>query len=292
AGHFGTEDDSETLFTAKLFRERSHSRRNELVVLSGSNLRDLYSLTPQFDIAVVNDIQPRLVQANVVANLPRQQRMLVRRIIANQQNRRRTRHIAHAGGQILFPVKCGSECRKVGCAVMVNIVRSQHHARELLQQVILFVGRASGTDHANRLAAVAIANFLELLSDEFEGFFPRRWNQAPALLHQGLHQAVFVLDEVECVTSLDAEEIAIDATLVAIISANNLHAGIRSAHPQSRLAAVTAVGAGRSDVLHLPRTRLVAICTRSQRADRTYVDTHAALFAFEVIAEIRDNGRT
>ena len=89
--------------------------------------------------------------------------------------------------------------------------------------------------------------------------------------------------EIESVASFDAEKIAVDAALVAIVPAHDFHAGIGSAHAQRRLAAVGTVSAGRAHVLHLPGTRLVAIRARSQRAHRANVDAHAALFAFEMV---------
>src|SRR5262249_40043791 len=54
-----------------------------------------------------------------------------------------------------------------------------------------------------------------------------------------------------------------------------------------RLAAIRAVRADRADVLHLPRTRLVAVDAAGQRAHRADVDTGAALVAFQVIADVR-----
>src|ERR1019366_4706629 len=96
-------------------------------------------------------------------------------------------------------------------------------------------------------------------------------------------EALAVVGEVESIAALDAEEIAVDAALVAIVAAHDFHAGIGAAHAESGLAAVAAMSADGADVLHFPRTRLVAIRSRSQRPDRTDVDAHAALFAFEVI---------
>src|SRR5580693_5708760 len=96
--------------------------------------------------------------------------------------------------------------------------------------------------------------------------------------------------EIESVPPLDAEKVAVDAALVTIVSAHNLHAGIGAAHTQGRLAAVGAVRASRAHVLHLPGTRLVAIRARGQCTHRAYIDAHAAFFAIEMIALIgRDN---
>src|SRR5690348_5883392 len=45
-------------------------------------------------------------------------------------------------------------------------------------------------------------------------------------------------------------------------------------------------------MLHFPWASLIAVCARSERANRAYVDAHAALFALEVVAKIRNNGGT
>ena len=92
-----------------------------------------------------------------------------------------------------------------------------------------------------------------------------------------------MLGEVEGVASLDAQEIAVDAALVAIVAAHNLHAGFGAAYAQRRLAAVAAMRADGADVIHLPGTRLVTIGADGERADRAYVDAHAALFALQMI---------
>src|SRR5580658_4634211 len=106
-----------------------------------------------------------------------------------------------------------------------------------------------------------------------------------------------MMGKVESVTALDAEEIAVDPALVAVVATDNLHASFRAAHAQRGLASVPAVSADRAHVLHFPRARFVAIGAGGERADRTDVDTHAALFAVEMVvligrADIRSNDRT
>src|SRR5271165_2773763 len=96
--------------------------------------------------------------------------------------------------------------------------------------------------------------------------------------------------EVERVAALDAEELAVDAALVAVIAAHDLHARVGPPHAQRGLAAIAAMRADGADVVHLPRPRLVAVGTGGERADRADVDAHAALFALQVIFFIgRDN---
>src|SRR5256885_13371929 len=101
-----------------------------------------------------------------------------------------------------------------------------------------------------------------------------------------------MIGEVESITSLDAEEIAIDAALVAIVAAHDFHSGVGTANTERGLAAVCAMRTGRADVLHFPRACFVAIRTRGQRSYRTNINAHAALFAIEVILYVRHDSRT
>src|SRR5258708_3157390 len=91
--------------------------------------------------------------------------------------------------------------------------------------------------------------------------------------------------EVECVAPFDAQEFAIDTGVVAVVAANDLVV----AHAQRGFASVRAVGANGADVLHFPRTRLIAISAAGEGADRADVDTHTALIALEVVLVVRRN---
>src|ERR1700693_3497797 len=101
-----------------------------------------------------------------------------------------------------------------------------------------------------------------------------------------------MISKIKRVSSLDAEEVAVRSALIAIIATNNLHARIRAAHPQSRLAAIPAMRADGADMLHLPGTRLIAIRPGSKRPHRANVDAHAALFALQMVSLIRRDDRT
>ena len=79
----------------------------------------------------------RAMQSHIVANLPGQQRMLLRRIVPNQQNRRRGKNIGHAGGRIWLAAQRRRQGREVGRAVMIDVVGLQHYARELREQIML-----------------------------------------------------------------------------------------------------------------------------------------------------------
>ena len=66
--------------------------------------------------------------------------------------------VAQAGSFARMPGERAGEGGVVGCALVVNVVGDENRARELLQQVILFVGGAVGTDDADGAAAARVAN--------------------------------------------------------------------------------------------------------------------------------------
>ena len=69
-------------------------------------------------------------------------------------------------------MKRQSQSREVGRSMMVNIVGAKHYARELLQQIIFFVGGARRADYANCLPAIAISNLAETATNQFECLLP------------------------------------------------------------------------------------------------------------------------
>src|SRR5579859_1717847 len=101
-----------------------------------------------------------------------------------------------------------------------------------------------------------------------------------------------MIGEIKGISALDAEKVAVDTALVAVIATNNLHATVAAANAESSLAAVSAMCADRAHVVHLPRAGLIAICAGGERANRANIDAHAALFAFEVILFVRSDYRT
>src|SRR5208337_4373753 len=61
------------------------------------------------------------------------------------------------------------------------------------------------------------------------------------------------------------------------------------AHAESDLASVGTMRANCGDIGHLPWPRLVAIGAAGERADGANIDAHAAFFAIEMIAFIRND---
>src|SRR5438270_7774307 len=229
--------------------------------------------------------------AEIGAQIPCKQRMLFGGIVADQQDGGRGHGLAQSRSDVLLAGYSLRECRIVRGTVMVDIVRAQYGTRELLQQIILFVRGAVRADHADRIAALSVANLFEAIRHMINGLLPGDWNQFAVATNQRLRDAILRVSEVEGIAALDAEEVTVDAALIAIVAAHDLHASGRPAHTQSRLTAVAAVGADGADVVHLPGTCLVTISSRGKCADRADVDAHAALFALEMILLVRRNER-
>src|SRR5262249_46459479 len=96
-----------------------------------------------------------------------------------------------------------------------------------------------------------------------------------------------MLNEIESVTSFDAQELAVNPAVVAIISSDDLPV----ANTQSGSAAVSAVRANRADVLHFPGPRLITINSTRKSAHRTNIDTRAAFVAFQIFVVIGNDFR-
>ena len=190
--------------------------------------------------------------------------MLLGGIVAQQQDGRRGHGIAQRSGAVLLSRDRAGEGGVVGGAVMIDVVGSQHRPGQLLQQVVFLVGGAVGADDADGAAAPALANFAQLGACVLQRLLPTDFGElAVRLAQQRLGQAVGVVGKVKGVASLDAQEVAVDAALVAVVAAQNLRAVIDAAHAQGGLASVPAVGADGGDVIHLPGAGFVTIgCPR------------------------------
>ena len=92
-------------------------------------------------------------------------------------------------------------------AVMVDMIRSQHFAREFLQVEILFVGGVVGADHAERAAIGQILG--KRLRHHCQRLAPGDLFQLAVLAHQGRLQAIGMIVEIEAVAALDAQELAV-----------------------------------------------------------------------------------
>jgi hypothetical protein len=68
--------------------------------------------------------------------------MLIRRIVADQQNRGRVQHVAHGSRSSRLAVERRRQGRVVGGAVMIDVVGLEHDAGKFRKQIIFFVGGA------------------------------------------------------------------------------------------------------------------------------------------------------
>src|SRR5690349_6788005 len=79
------------------------------------------------------------MQPHIVANLPCQQRMLLGRIIPNQQDCWCREDICHAGGGVRLAAKDCHEGREIRRAMMIDVIGLQHSASKLGKEIRLLV---------------------------------------------------------------------------------------------------------------------------------------------------------
>ena len=224
--------------------------------------------------------------ANAGANLPGNERILLRDVVADEQHRGRVVDVRHRRERI-FRVRpeSGGEAGVIGRAVMVDVVGAERDAREAVQQVVFFVGGVIRSDHGDRGRAVQGVSLPDAPRDFFESVFPARRFKRAVAADERLADALGIRGEIEAEASLGAEELAVRAGVIAIVGAQNFVV----ANAERGLAAIRAVGAGLADVGHFPRARLVAIGAAGERADGADIDAHAALFAGELARLIRED---
>src|SRR5438128_11547726 len=169
--------------------------------------------------------------------------------------------------------------------MMIDVRGAESFSREFLKEIVFFVRSAIRTDEADRVRAVTSVDGLKFGRSRLRSFFPGNGEKFVALAYHRLLDAIRVFREIETETALDAQEVAVDAAHVAVVGADNFVI----ANAERGLAAVRTVRANRGHVFHFPGPRFVAIRAAGQCADRTDVNAHAALFAFEVIAAVGDN---
>ena len=88
------------------------------------------SLPPQLDGRRVDDVKLRAPQPYVRPYLPRQKRMLIRGVVADQQNRGRGQHVAHGGRLSRLAVQRRRESREVGGPMMIDVIGLEHGPRK------------------------------------------------------------------------------------------------------------------------------------------------------------------
>src|SRR5689334_20118250 len=98
---------------------------------------------------------------DAAADLPGHQRILIRKIVADNQHRFGLIQLLHGekgiGGAI---AEGGDKSRVVGGAVMVNVISAESCARQALEQVVFFVRSAVRADEAYQFLAAGVVSGL------------------------------------------------------------------------------------------------------------------------------------
>ncbi len=158
---------------------------------------------------------------------------------------------------------------------MIDVVGAERGAREAIQQIVFFVGGVIRANHADGRGAVHVAHLFEAARNFFERVFPTRRFEFAVAANERLADSFRIVREIEAEAAFAAEELAIDAGMVAIIGAEDFIV----ANAERGLASVRAVRARLGNVGHFPRARLVAVGSAGERADRADINAHAAFFA-------------
>src|SRR5262249_3271350 len=218
-------------------------------LLACGDFHKLGRFARKLDVARIDDEEFQTMVANASANLPSDEGILVRRIVADEENGFRFIELLH-GEQGIFCVfaKRREEAGVVGGSVMIDVVGAERDASEALEKVVFFVRSAVRTDEADRICAMRVANRFKFSGCGLRGFFPGDGQKLIAFANEGLLDALGMLGEVEPEASLDAKEISVDAAHVAVVGANNFVI----ANAERGFAAVRTVRADSGDVLHFP----------------------------------------
>jgi hypothetical protein len=145
--------------------------------------------------------------------------MLLREVAGDDQHGFRGVEIFEGGKLAGLAAQRVDQRNNVAGAVVIDAVGAQRRAGELLQQIVLFVGRTRGADDTE----IGPGEGLELFGYQLERTAPTgRFELAGFVADERRLQPFGVLREVERVTALDAEELAVDAALVAVVAADDL----------------------------------------------------------------------
>ncbi len=234
----------------------------------------------------IDGVELQAVMAHAGANLPGDQRILLRHVVRDDENGGSVIDVRHGGERILGArAQRGGQADVIGGAMVIEIVGAERDAGEAVQQVIFFVCGVVRADHADGAAAVRGVHLLDAACDFLECVLPARGLELSVAAHEWLADAFRIRGEIVAEATLGAQEFAVEAGMVPIIGAQDFVV----AHAERGLAAVRAMGARLRDVGHLPGARLITIRAAGERADRADVDAHTAFFACQLVGLVRQD---
>ena len=106
---------------------------------------------------MIRKIDAGVVVPNIGAQVPGEQRMLLRRIVSENKNSRSGSGIGDAGQAMFLASQCADERDIIRGAMMVDIICAKSAARNLLQKIGFFIRDARRADHADAGAAAFVA---------------------------------------------------------------------------------------------------------------------------------------
>ena len=204
--------------------------------------------------------------------------MLQRQVGAQHQDGLALVQIGHRGQLSLAAAQRVHQRDHIAGAVMVDVVGLQHFAREFLEVEVLLVAGVVGADHAE--AAAPLERLVELPGHRLQSQGPRHLFQPAVNAYQRRLQSFRVIVEIEAVAALNAQKLAVDPGVVAVVAADDAVV----ARAQRGLAAIRAMRADGAHVDHFPGPRFIPVDAAGQRAHRADIDAGAALVALQVVA--------
>src|SRR5258708_30428059 len=106
--------------------------------------------------------------------------------------------------------------------MMIDVIGLKNNASKFREKIILLVGRAIRSNHANRAStfviATFVANFSKPCADQLKRFFPGRRRQFALFANERLRKPLVMMRNVETVAALKAQQIAVKPALVAVLT--------------------------------------------------------------------------
>src|SRR5579864_8917774 len=139
--------------------------------------------------------------------------------------------------------------------MMIDVISSNRRSRNAPQKIVFFVRGPIGSIEPNGIRPILLVYRGHTRSRLFQSLFPSRGLEPAAETDQGMIEPLGMAGEVEREPAFGTQKVAVVTGEIAIIDAQDFVI----AHAERRLAAIGAVRAHGGDVLHLPRTCVIAV---------------------------------